>query len=278
MTLGYFASSSFTGAHANPHRAIVPAVRAFRLSDLTWTEVDSLDSDRVIAILPTGATEAHGPHLPLLTDGIIAGAMADAAAARLHAAGWVPLVLPAVDYSAAPFAARFAGTISVRSKTVTCLIVEIGSSLPPCRCLAIANAHLDPAHLGTLHAAAEILEAGGRAVAFPDLTRKPWASRLTEEFRSGACHAGRFEGSIVMAVRPDLVREDVRTALAPNPASLSRAIRDGKRSFEEAGGPRAYFGQPAEATAEEGRVTIETLGRIMEEAIVARLSGSVEEG
>jgi len=101
----------------------------------------------------------------------------------------------------------------------------------------------------------------------PDLTRKPWAARLTEEFRSGACHAGRFEGSIVLAERPDLVREPVQKALAPNPASLSTAIRAGARTFAEAGGPRAYFGAPAEATAEEGRATIETLGQILADAV-----------
>ncbi len=248
-------------------------MRTYRLSELTWTEVDSLDPERMVAILPTGAVEAHGPHLPLSTDGVIAMAMAEAAATSLRAGGWQPLILPAIDYSAAPFAAGFAGTISVRPETVSALIVDVGSSLAArgWRCLAIANAHLDPAHLGSLHVAASELERRGQAVAFPDLTRKPWALRLTDEFKSGACHAGRFEGSVVMAARPDTVREEVRVALEPNPASLSHAIRDGKRSFEEAGGPEAYFGAPAEATSEEGRETIEILGRCLEEAILARL-------
>ncbi len=248
-------------------------MRGIRLSELTWTEVDSLDADRLIAILPVGATEAHGPHLPLATDGVIAEAMAEAAAARLEAGFWTPLMLPAIDYSAAPFAAGFAGTISVGPETVTRLIVDIGSSLPRCRCLAVANAHLDPAHLGSLHAAATALEESGLAVAFPDLTRKPWGSRLTDEFKSGACHAGRFEGSIVMAARPELVREEIQASLEPNPSSLSTAIREGKDSFVTAGGPEAYFGYPAEATSEEGRATIEVLGRILEEAIAERLAG-----
>ena len=56
-------------------------------------------------------------------------------------------------------------------------------------------------------------------------------------------------------------------ALPANPASLSLAIKDGKRNFEESGGPRAYFGYPAQATAEEGRVTIEVLGEILDEAV-----------
>src|SRR5262249_38222215 len=103
----------------------------------------------------------------------------------------------------------------------------------------------------------------------PDVSRKPWVMRLTEEFQSGACHAGRYEGSIVLSERPDLVRGTTMKALGPNPASLSQAIRAGKRTFEEAGGPRAYFGWPADATAEEGRATVETLGEILAEAVLS---------
>ena len=71
--------------------------------------------------------------------------------------------------------------------------------------------------------------------------------------------------------RAELVRDGIRAALPPNPASLSRAIRDGKQSFEEAGGARAYFGFPGQATAEEGRATIELLGAILDEAVQAEL-------
>jgi creatinine amidohydrolase len=96
-------------------------------------------------------------------------------------------------------------------------------------------------------------EQHGVVVTFPDITRKPWAVRLTAEFKSGACHAGQFETSIVMAERPDLVRESIRVTLDPNPTSLSQAIREGKKTFEEAGGPSAYFGFPRGASAAEGR-------------------------
>ena len=104
------------------------------------------------------------------------------------------------------------------------------------------------------------------------MTRKPWALRLSDEFKSGACHAGQYEGSVVMARAPELVREDVRRALAPNPSSLSVAIREGKQSFEEAGGPEAYFGAPAAASAEEGERTIDTLAGILCEAVEAALA------
>lgn len=247
-----------------------------RLADMTYEEVKDLQGD-AIAILPIGAIEAHGPHLPLATDVIIAEAMAEAGAERLGASGFEILLLPALPYTVARFAVGFPGTLSVDPETLSSLLVDLARSLRShgVEVLAVANAHLDPAHLGAIYAAeATCRDAADVArIVFPDLTRRPWAPRLGEEFRSGACHAGRFEGSVVMASAPALVREEARRGLPPNPASLSDAIRQGKSTFEEAGGPRAYFGYPAEATSEEGWRTIEALGEILAAAVQEALQG-----
>jgi len=241
----------------------------------TYREVATRMSGRLVAILPLGAIEAHGPHLPLTTDSVIAGAMAEEAARRLDGRGLEALVLPTLHYSAAPFAREFPGTISVRPDTVATMIRDIGWSLSQqVVCLALANAHLDPAHLGSLHSAAEELGELGVTVAFPDLTLKPWALRLTDEFKSGACHAGQYETSVILAERPDLVRGAIRRTLAANPISLGKAIREGKKTFREAGGPDAYFGAPARATPGEGRDTVSELGAILEDAVLQSLAES----
>jgi creatinine amidohydrolase len=245
-------------------------VTAARLADFTWEELRDLDKRDLWVILPVGATEAHGPHLPLGTDVIIAEAMANAGAKALEARGVKTLVAPALAYTSAGYAAGFAGTVSVRPETATALVVDIVESLARhgLRQLAIANAHLEPAHIASLHAAVTALE-GVAAVVFPDVTRKPWALRLSDEFKSGACHAGQYEGSIVLAERPELVRQAIAATLPDNPASLSRAIRDGKTTFEEAGGPRAYFGSPAGASVAEGLATLEVLGQILADAVLS---------
>ncbi len=250
-----------------------PRVR--RAAELTWTEVRDLDREATVVVLPTGALEAHGPHLPLSTDVIIAEGMAEAGAVRLEASGVPCLILPALVYTPAPFASGFPGTVECRPEILTELILEIGRSLAGqgFRRVAIANAHLDPAHLGALHRACDGLVALGLEVAFPDLTRRPWGSRLTDEFKSGACHAGRYEGSVVLARRPEWVREELRRGLPPNPVSLSAAIGRGQDTFEEAGGPDAYFGDPAAATAEEGRRTLEVLGDILADAVTGGADG-----
>ncbi|HKK08194.1 MAG TPA: creatininase family protein [Gemmatimonadota bacterium] len=255
------------------------AMAVRRLEACTWEEVGALEGGRTVALLPVGALEAHGPHLPLSTDTVIAEGMVEAAAARLAERGLEVLVLPALSYTAAGFAAAFPGTIDIRPETVTALLVDVAASLGRhgVAVLGVASAHLDPAHLASLHAAREEAgRAGHPPIAFPDLTRKPWALRLGEEFRTGACHAGRFEGSLVMALRPELVREEVRAGLPANPSSLSRAIGEGLSTFEEAGGPRAYFGWPADATPAEGEERVEALGRILEEAVAAELERGEE--
>lgn len=245
-----------------------------RLAEMTWEEVRELDPGATVAVLPVGAVEAHGPHLPISTDVIIARGMAERAAARLGEHGYEALLLPPLAYTPAGFAAGFPGTLGVRAGTLEALLVDLAEGLTrqAFRALAIANAHLDPGHLAAVHAArAAARERELLPFAFPDLTRKPWALRLGEEFRSGACHAGRYEGSLVLALEPGLVRDEIRRELPPNPASLSDAIREGAASFEAAGGPRAYFGWPAEATPEEGERTVVTLGEILAEAVLAEM-------
>jgi creatinine amidohydrolase len=108
----------------------------------------------------------------------------------------------------------------------------------------------------------------GARIVFLDLTRRHVAEQLTDEFRTGACHAGRFEGSVVLAERPELFRAEIARNLGPVPSSLSAAIREGVTSFEGAGGLRAYFGWPADASADEGRATVATLGALLADAVV----------
>jgi creatinine amidohydrolase len=249
------------------------AMAIHELAELTWEDVRDLDRSRCVALLPVGAVEAHGPHLPLGTDTLIARAMARAAASRLEARGLGAVLLPALDYSAAPFGAAFAGTLSVAPSTIAALLADVAAEVSRhgFAALAVANAHLDPAHREALAEAGRLAAARGARFVCPDLARREHAARLTDEFRSGACHAGRYEGSVVLATRPDLVKSAIAASLPPVPASLAQAIRDGRSTFAEAGGKRAYFGWPADASAAEGEQTIAALGDILCEAVLAAL-------
>lgn len=246
-----------------------------RLRDMTYEEARSALSRGAWALLPCGATEAHGPHLPLSTDVIIAEHAAERAAGERSLEDVTAVVLPPVAYAVAEYASGFAGTLSISPATSRALVrdVILGAVRAGFRGVVLCNAHLEPANIGALREAADEARAAGACVAFPDVTRRPHALELGEEFRSGACHAGSYETSLVMAARPFLVREDLARELEPNPVSLSVAIREGKRTFLEAGAPRAYFGDPAGATAAQGNELYSSLARIFAGAVRELIAG-----
>jgi len=252
------------------------------LQNLTWKETGEAMKRGLVVILPIGSTEAHGPHLPLATDVIISEEMSRRAAAKLNARGIEALVLPPLAYSVTDFSSDFAGTISIKRETAAALIQDICVSLylQGARLIAIANSHLEPEHVASINEAIDMVKKEtGRAVAFPDKRRRRWAETLTEEFRRGDCHAGSYETSLVMAARPELVHEQLRRQLEPVPISIAERIREGARSFTEAGGTQAYFGDPRAASREEGEASYDALSNMIviavEEALAAQEPNSI---
>lgn len=217
------------------------------LSDLAWTEVERLRQP--VVLLPLGAVEAHGPHLPLDADTVMARALARRVAERLEAQGRHALVAPPVTTTAASLAAGFPGTVSIPPATERRVIVDVLRSLANLDRprVVLVNLHFDPEHMAAVRGA--VGELG--SVVFPDFTRRACAQRVGGEFATGDCHAGAFETSLMLACAPDRVLPAHRD-LPPFEAGLVPGIRGGKRSFRELGMDRAYCGDPASATAEEG--------------------------
>ncbi len=234
------------------------------LSKKTWPEARELFDERLVAILPVGSTEPHGPHLPLDTDVTIAVAQAEAAAEKLGAKGVRAIVLPPVAYGLTHFTDGFEGRISLRPGTLWALLEDVVESMEEqgVRRVVFSNGHLEPEHVQILRGVAgdypEITPIRAQ-VLFPDNTRRRWAETLGEEFRSGDCHAGRYETSIVLAADPDSVREEACRGLPPKSIDLIRKMKEGARSFVEAGAEEAYCGDPAAASAEEGESLVDRL-------------------
>jgi creatinine amidohydrolase len=136
------------------------------------------------------------------------------------------------------------------------------------------NNHFEPEHVQTLHRAIDELDGGGIRVGYLDLTRRERAQRLTEEFRLGECHAGRYETSLVLAQEPELVDRDVMGTLPYVPVSLPKVIAAGQKDFRDMGLEKAYCGAPAEATAEEGEESYETLADMTIELVRALVAGT----
>lgn len=238
-----------------PSTATKATPAATHLADLTWVDAElALTADTVI-LIPIGAIEAHGPHLPLDTDVVIATEVTRRAAATLTARGQLAVIAPAITYGVSIVGTCFPGTVPAPASAVSALlasaIVTIAGSGP--RRFVVINAHLEPAHVDAVREGIEqALAASGATVAFPDKREPRWAATLSEEFRRGARHAGSYETSLLLAACPERVRVDSLKDLPPVWIDLPDRLRAGARTFAEAGGTAGYFGDPAAATAAEG--------------------------
>jgi creatinine amidohydrolase len=239
----------------------------YYLAEMTWPEVADLAQRTQVALVPTGATEAHGPHLPLETDVIIAQGSCRRAAEMLAAEGIECAIAPPFYYGVTNFGMPFAGTVTIPAETLTQLVMAVCHSLAAhgFTRIVFSNHHLEPAHFAAIKEGARRVTGSKIAqVTVPDVRDERWAATLTEEFRAGARHAGSYETSLVLADRPDLVREAQRQTLNPVWIDLPDRIRNhGARTFKDAGSDRAYFGDPARATAAEGHMIFEALGRMI---------------
>ncbi|HEX4705973.1 MAG TPA: creatininase family protein [Pseudonocardiaceae bacterium] len=238
-------------------------------ADLTSPDVAALrDGDRTpVLLLPVGAVEPHGPHAPLGTDAIISAGMCRRAADVLaDDPGVRVLILPPLPYGVTRFAARFAGAVGVSPTTLHALVVDlciglVDAGLPT---VVIVNNHFEPAHVGVLREAVDtVLAERGVRIGHVDLVRRHNAERLTAEFRSGECHAGRYETSLVLADRPELVDTERMWSLPRVPVNLVAAMGAGQHDFVAMGMDDAYCGSPAESTAAEGLSTFDILTELL---------------
>ena len=209
------------------------------LADLTWPEVEALDDDAVLAV-PVGATEQHGPHLPLSTDTDIAVALCG----RLAAARPDVVVAPAVGFGSSGEHAGFPGTLSIGQRAVEVVLLELGrSATETFRHVVFVSAHggnAEPARRAVTQ-----LHAEGRDVL---LFEPRWA---------GEPHAGRAETALLLALAPDRVHADRAVAGDTRPLSVlwPALRRDGVRAVSSSG----VLGDPTGATAAEGSVLLDRL-------------------
>jgi creatinine amidohydrolase len=192
-----------------------------RWEELRVPEIEALDRERTVVILPVGSVEQHGRHMPVGTDTILAHTISLAAAARL--AGRVA-VLPPPWYGFSAHHMRFAGTVTLRAETMIALCEDIAASVIAhgfCR-LLIVNGH------GGNHGIIDVLASKlghkhyGNAriacVTYFQLARAAIAE-LRKSRPGGMGHACEFETSMMQHLRPELVEIEAAEVTYPDPGS-----------------------------------------------------------
>ncbi|TQV70157.1 creatininase family protein [Exilibacterium tricleocarpae] len=216
----------------------------------------------LVVLLPIGSVEPHGPHLGLLTDTIISQASAERAAARLNAQDIVAVIAPGIPYGVTDCAAGFAGAVSIPKSALVAYIEAVinGFLANGTDHVCVINNHLEPDQYA---AATEAMTSFGQRASVACPLQRRWARTLSDEFKKGECHAGRYETAIVLAADSRGVKPGVMAELPEVPVSLSDQLRAGVNTFKEMGMAQAYAGAPALASVEEGEALLDKLAEMI---------------
>lgn len=177
-----------------------------KLARLSWTDIRDLPKQGVV-VLPVGATEQHGPHLPVITDTLQVTRVLAAALERLPetVAAWT---LPALPYGKSSEHASFPGTVSLSADTLRATLFDVAEGVRQAgfRRLAFLNGH--GGNASVLDAAARDVHAATGLTCFC-IQPSFWLQAPFEvsdlETRFGV-HAGELETSLMLALEPALVK------------------------------------------------------------------------
>jgi creatinine amidohydrolase len=172
-------------------------------SEMTAPDVQSAAQAGAIVVLPIGAIEQHGPHLPVGTDCLIGQACAEAALAGARAQQEF-LLLPHISYGLSVEHDGYPGTVTLSPQTVLSILTEVGASvaLAGVKHLVIVTGHGGNEHIIEV-AAREIRRTHKLGVFCVELFRCMDGLGVSDD----DIHAGQFETSVMMHLRPELVGE-----------------------------------------------------------------------
>lgn len=222
------------------------------IPDLTTTDPAA---KHTVAVLPVGAFEQHGPHLPMGADTLIACAIATAIR---HHHNVFPL--PPVTFGCSQEHAAYPGTVSIGATTLTAIVTDVRDSLTRqgIRGLIVVNAHGGNAVLTNVVQQANQLATQLKVGLYP--SREDWTeARAAAEITSSShddMHAGELETSILLAAHPDYLRDGWEST--DHTATDRRYLTTlGIGAYT----PTGVIGYPSRATADKGHAALDHLGR-----------------
>lgn len=234
-------------------------------SQYTSEAFANLERDKLVAVLPIGAIEQHGPHLPMSVDAAVADAMVDEIIKRLPETSRA-IFLPTQDICKSNEHSRYPGSLTLSSQTLIQVWCEIGACVAAAgvRKLVFLNSH--GGNITIMDTVARELRIRHNMLVFSVNwwgQGMPENTYTDEEMRFGI-HAGDMETSVMLALYPELVdmskAQNFRSSLQDlaqdfRHISLSGGAKPGWQSQDI--NPFGAAGDATIATAEKGRATID---------------------
>ena len=248
------------------------AVATRLLTDLTAPALAAALGPDSVLVLPTGAVEQHGPHLPVATDLITAQTLAERAVERFgdDLDLWL---LPPLAYTKSNEHAWSAGTFWLSAQTLTAVLRDLGRSVArtPARRLAFLNGHGGNSALLQVVARDIRVETGLRTFTLhPRLPADQGGTSPEGELGMGV-HGGFEETSLMLHLRPELVDMSQADRWVPEHLAGYRHVRfGGSVSFgwtSDDFGPAGVIGDARGATAEAGAAKAEAAVAYLGEAL-----------
>lgn len=231
-----------------------------RLAEYTWPEVGALVAADPVAVIPVGAFEQHGPHLPLIVDAELSGTVALRAAEAAAGQGARVVVTPTVWTGYSPHHMDFAGSITLHDRVFGALVGQVAQSLARhgFRRILILNGHGGNANILRNLTQTLYYDHGLRThfASYWDFAL-PALAAWRQSDPGGIMHACEMETALMLAVRPDLVQMDRAADHRPtrSPYFASDLLKGGPlaaaASFRELS-PTGVIGAPTLATPERG--------------------------
>lgn len=233
---------------------------------LSWTEVAALpDRENTVIVLPTGAIEQHGPHLPCSVDAVICSGVVGHALARLPDSVLAYAMSPIV-YGKSEEHLHFPGTMTLTGETLLATMIEIGESVYRAgfRKLLIVNGHGGQPQIMEIMAREMRLRHGDYIVVPQHTWRLPHVAGryMADKEKKLAMHAGHAETAIMLALAPDTVHMERAVTNYPEEFPSKLLSPDGRpacawtaRDF----GPSGVIGDPLPATKEQGEAILDSL-------------------
>lgn len=224
-----------------------------RFHEMTGPLLRTVPRDRTVILAPIAACEQHSRHLPTLTDTLLVTAVAEAAEQRLPQQ---ILLLPTLWLGASSHHLRFGGTLSAEVDTHITMIVDLLTPLleDGYERILVLNGH--GGNIDTMHVALRRLQPRYpnrlvSAASYWEIAEKELAALATGP-RKVMGHACEFETSMVLALRPDLVRRDEIQDDPPVEQPMLRGLYTAEDMKQRT--DHGAVGYPEQASAEKGRL------------------------
>jgi creatinine amidohydrolase len=235
-----------------------------KFHEMTFPALREVPRDRTVVVAPIAACEQHSLHLPTFTDTLLVTAVAEGVEQRLPRE---VLLLPTLWMGASHHHLRFGATLSAEVDTHVDMLCDLLLPLldDGHQRVLILNGH--GGNIDTMHVALRRLQPRYRdrvltAASYWELAEKELAA-LAEGPRKSMGHACEFETSMVLALRPELVRRDQVKDDPPNDDPALRGLYLAEDMYQRT--DHGSVGYAERATAEKGRALLDAaIGRTTE--------------